>query len=221
MYINDTTKEIKSFSQLKADNPSISFPRNKQPVLLDIWFFINKTPKPVASNALNQVVKDTPVKENGVYVETYKEVSMFSDYTDEEGVVVTQATQEAEYLAILLQEAKDAKLSEMKEKRDELVNSTTEVTTSLANTFIVDVNIRNRSTMHQAVTNSANAGLTDADTVNWKMGDNTYQVVTYGELKEIGIHLGVFINAQFQHEAVKIAEINACTNIDCINAVTW
>ena len=75
--------------------------------------------------------------------------------------------------------------------------------------------------MHQAVTNSVNAGFTDYDSVNWKHGDNKYHSTTYGELKEIGVQLGVFINEQFQKEALKIAQIEACTTEACVNGVVW
>jgi len=121
---------------------------------------------------------------------------------------------------IRLDKLKTLKLDEMRNARDDVANGTTEITTSLGNTFIVDANIKNRSTMHQAVTNSVNAGFTDTDSVNWKMGDNKYTLLTYGEMKEIGIQLGVFINTQFQKEAAKMIEVNEAT-IETIDFITW
>jgi len=174
------------------------------------------TPKPQPSTLLKTVTRDgieLDSKDN--WVQKWKEVDAFHDTED-----ATKEENEQAFLASELLKAKEAKLKEMKEARDKVVNGTTPITTSLSNTFTVDANISNRSTMHQAVTNSVNAGFTDSDSINWKMGDNTYALLSYGEMKEIGVQLGVFINTQFQKEAIKIGEINGAT-LDTINDISW
>jgi len=64
-------------------------------------------PKPQPSTNLKTVVKDGVVQDvKGNWVEAYTERDMFSDYTDENEILVTKAEQEAEYLTNLAATAK-------------------------------------------------------------------------------------------------------------------
>lgn len=120
-----------------------------------------------------------------------------------------------------LDSAKVSKTQEIKTERDIVVNGTMEYTDASGNILIVDANPANRSTMHQAYDNAMNAGVPESDTVNWKMGDNTYQVISYETMRLMGLELGVFINDAFQHEAMKLYEIDQCTDVECVNGIEW
>lgn len=89
-------KDGKEFTlrEVKAIHRNVSF---KSPTQLG-YTSILPTPKPEVGE-LEQAIKDgTTTDANGNIVRAWKVVDMFSDYTNDEGIVVTKAEQEAEYL---------------------------------------------------------------------------------------------------------------------------
>ena len=124
------------------------------------------------------------------------------------------------YYGLPLDEVKLRKKQEIKQERDKLLNGVTDVTTSQG-TYPVDVNQTNRSNMHQAYDNAVLAGIDLSSTTVWKMGDNQHYTIRYSELAEIGLQLGIYISDLYQNEAVKNAQIDACTNRACVESVSW
>jgi len=77
MYINDTNNaEIKSYSQIKADNPNTSLPSQPQPVVLSIWFIINPTAKPAYNTDTQRIVSAAPTKSGDTYHEVWNTVTL-------------------------------------------------------------------------------------------------------------------------------------------------
>ena len=109
---------------------------------------------------------------------------------------------------------------EMKAERDALLNGVTNITTSQG-TYPVDVNQTNRSNMHQAYDNAVLTGIDLTSNTVWKMGDNQHYTIQYAELAEIGLQLGIYISDLYQNEGLKNAQIDACTDRECVEAVSW
>lgn len=90
--------------EIKALNPNVSY---KEPTQLGAVAVL-PTPKPECSE-LQQAVRDGVTTDSlGNTVQAWKVVDMFNDYTNEEGVLVTKAEQEATYLAKKLQDTAKA-----------------------------------------------------------------------------------------------------------------
>jgi len=102
-YRNKTTGEVKTQGAWRAEYPNTSFPRTWGKDTLD---FLNidpvlEAPKPTPGQyetvRRNGAVQDA----KGNWVTAWAVVDMFSDYTDEEGVLHTKEDQEAAYQANL------------------------------------------------------------------------------------------------------------------------
>lgn len=77
------------------------------------------TPKP-ETTGYTQAVRDGATQDaNGNWVQAWKIVDMFADYTDDEGVVHTKAEQEAEYQARLDAEAKASAIAQINQTFEE------------------------------------------------------------------------------------------------------
>jgi len=117
------TGEVLSQGQVRKLNPNISLPRvwnanvhealGIDPVLA--------SPKPDTTGDYKTVVRNGVVQDaKGNWVYAWVERDMFSDYTDENGVVHTKAEQEQAYQA-----KKDAEAaSQVREKRNYLLSQT-------------------------------------------------------------------------------------------------
>ena len=71
------------------------------------------TPKPTPTTELKQVLRDGVIVDAlGNTVMAWKEVYMFNDYTDDDGILVTKLEQEQVYLAKLAEDAIKAKILE-------------------------------------------------------------------------------------------------------------
>ena len=123
-YRNRTTGEIKTQGELRRDNPNMSLPRvwnnnvhdalNIDPVL--------SAPQPTEGIGVYQTVRRNGAVQdaNNNWVQAWQIVDMFSDHTDEEGVVHTKAEQEAEYQTRLDNEAAERNRTQ----RDTLIAET-------------------------------------------------------------------------------------------------
>ena len=77
------------------------------------WVEVLPSPKPTPTTDLKSIVRNgVTVDALGNTVEAWTERDMFSDYTDENGVVVTKAEQETAYLAKLEADKIKAKVKE-------------------------------------------------------------------------------------------------------------
>jgi len=94
-YRNKTTGEVKTQGAWRAEYPNTSFPRTwgKDTLeFLDIEAVL-ETPKPTAGQ-YQTVRRDGVVQDaKGNWVQAWAVVDMFSDYTDEGGVLHTKAEQ--------------------------------------------------------------------------------------------------------------------------------
>jgi hypothetical protein len=121
-YRNRTTGEVKTQGHWRAANPNMSLPRVWKQATLDALDLdpVLASPKPAVGQY--QTVRRNGVTQDakGNWVEAYEVVDMFSDYTDQEGVLHTKAEREAAYQADL-----DAKVAEANRKtRDDLLAAT-------------------------------------------------------------------------------------------------
>lgn len=121
-YRHRLTGEIKSQGEWRRSHPNTSFPRVWSQETLD---FLNidailASPKPTPDQyqtvRLNGAVKDN----NNNWVENWEVVDMFSDYTDENGNVVTKAQQQQSYQASL----DAAAATNVRAQRDRLIAET-------------------------------------------------------------------------------------------------
>tara|TARA_Y100000289_G_scaffold48182_1_gene48628 strand:+ start:510 stop:1007 length:498 start_codon:yes stop_codon:yes gene_type:complete len=99
-YRNRSSGEIKTDTELRAENKNVSFPKawnssvhdalNVDPVL--------EAPAPEPSAAYKSVVRNGAVEDGkGNWVYAWKEQEMFTEYTDENGDVQTVAAQKTAY----------------------------------------------------------------------------------------------------------------------------
>lgn len=212
-YLNNNTSEILSMGQVRKLFKNVSLPKVFTQDTYDALNIIPilPTPKPEASSPLKQYVKNGVTTDaNGNTVEAWIEVDMFSDTPE-----ATKAEQEAAYLESL----KIQKKQSMKQARQTAIDGTYSVTVT-SGTYEIDVDSNSRSNIHQTIDNAELAGLTDTDTTMWKMADNNFYQLTYGELKLIGLQMAQFIQSQYAKEATKNAEIDAAT-IDTLENITW
>jgi nicotinamidase-related amidase len=121
-YRHKATGEVKTQGEWRSANPNISMPRTWNQNVLDALNIeaVFEAPKPdvgpYQSAARNGVTQDA----NGNWVQAWSVVDMFSDYTDEDGVLHTKAEQEAAYQANLDAEAAKA----VRSQRDSLLAAT-------------------------------------------------------------------------------------------------
>ena len=92
--------EVKTESQLRSDNKNMSFPKtwnnNVYEALGVDPVFITPSPTPSADHKL--VVRDGVVQDSkGNWVEAWKEIEMFTEYTDDNGDTITVETQKTAY----------------------------------------------------------------------------------------------------------------------------
>jgi hypothetical protein len=114
--------EVHSQGEIRKLNPNTSLPRVWdanvcEAVGIDPVF---ETPKPEVTGYTQAVREGVTQDANGNWVQAWAVVSMFSEYTDDEGVTHTKAEQEAEYQARLDAEAATA----VRSQRDALLKET-------------------------------------------------------------------------------------------------
>lgn len=113
---------LKSQNEIRALNKNVSIPKvwnadvcaslNIDPVL--------EAPKPEASGAYKQVVRDGAVKDGDNWVQAWTETDMFADITDKDGKKITKAERETVYQARLDADASAA----VRTQRDGLLKDT-------------------------------------------------------------------------------------------------
>ena len=115
--INTNTQEYPvSVSEFKELHSNVSFP-------IQIPFsdynhaVVFEVPKPTPSGDLKTFSEGLPeLTKLDTYQQTWIEVDMFSDRTDEKGITTTKSEQEAEHTASLLAKAKVLKIAEIDAK---------------------------------------------------------------------------------------------------------
>lgn len=120
--LSNGVPETYSIGQLRKDNPNTSFPKRISDEVLagfDVYVAFD-TPKPTTTELQTAVKSGYEQDSKGNWVVAWTVRDMFSDYTNEEGVVVTKAEQEAEYTARKVAEAEKA----VRTKRDGLLAET-------------------------------------------------------------------------------------------------
>ena len=115
--INTDTKEYPvSVSEFKALHRNVSF-ATQIPFSDYNYAVVFEVPKPTPSSDLKAFSEGLPeLTKLGTYQQTWIEVDMFSDRTDEKGNTTTKSEQEAEHTASLLAKAKTLKIAEIDAK---------------------------------------------------------------------------------------------------------
>jgi hypothetical protein len=120
--LNNGVPETYTIGQLRKDNPNTSFPKRISDEVLagyDVYVAFD-TPKPETTELQTAVKSGYEQDSKGNWVVAWTVRDMFSDYTNEEGVVVTKAEQESAYTARKTAEAEKA----VRTKRDGLLAET-------------------------------------------------------------------------------------------------
>ena len=99
MYYKDN--QLYTESEIKALNPNTSFPT---PFVAEGYTVVFDVPQPTVGELEVAYQDGTEIDSKGNRVIKWSVKDMFSDYTKEEGVVVTKAQQEAEYMAKKMQD---------------------------------------------------------------------------------------------------------------------
>jgi len=118
-----STGEVKTQGQIRSDNPNISLPKVWTATTCDGLGIdpVLASPQPSPSAAYKVVVRNGVEQDsNDNWVYAWAERDMFSEYTDDDGVVQTVAAQKAAYDA---RNTADLAASE-RAKRDELLKET-------------------------------------------------------------------------------------------------
>jgi hypothetical protein len=117
------TGEVLSQGQLRKKHSNVSLPRVWGANVMEALGIdpVLAAPKPDASGEYKTVVRNGVEQDaNGNWVYAWTERDMFSDYTDEEGNVVTKTDQENDYTAKKIAEAAKS----VRTKRDSLLAET-------------------------------------------------------------------------------------------------
>ena len=117
------TGEVKSQGQIRRDNPNISLPRVWNANVCDALSIdpVLASPKPDTTGDYTVVVRNGVEQDaNNNWVYAWVERDMFSEYTDEDGVMHTKAEQEQAYQARLNAEAAES----VRTQRDNLIAET-------------------------------------------------------------------------------------------------
>ena len=117
------TGEVKSQGQIRKDNPNMSLPRVWNANVCDALGIdpVLASPKPSTTGDYKTVVRNGVEQDaNGNWVYAWTERDMFSEYTDEEGILHTKAEQEQAYQARLDAEAAES----VRTQRDQLIADT-------------------------------------------------------------------------------------------------
>jgi len=115
--------EVKSQGEIRKLNPNVSLPRVWGANVMESLGIdpVLASPKPDASGEYKTVVRNGVEQDaNGNWVYAWTERDMFSDYTDEDGNVVTKTDQENDYTAKKIAEAAKS----VRTKRDSLLAET-------------------------------------------------------------------------------------------------
>jgi len=150
---------LKSQGEIRALNKNVSIPKvwtadvcaslNINPVL--------EAPKPKASGAYKQVVRDGVVKDGDNWVQAWTETDMFADTTDKDGKKITKAEQERVYQAKLDADASAA----VRTQRDGLLKDTDFY--ALSDVTMTDAMTSYRQALRDITTHSAFPNLTNDD----------------------------------------------------------
>ena len=117
------TGEVKSQGQIRKDNPNMSLPRVWNANVCDALGIdpVLASPKPDTTGDYKTVVRNGVEQDSkGNWVYAWTERDMFSDYTDEDGVLHTKAEQETAYQTKLDSEAAES----VRTQRDSLIAET-------------------------------------------------------------------------------------------------
>ena len=192
-YIN-TQGDIKTYHQLTRN-------KNPKPRIgtqqIDDYTLITPTAQPECL-VTQKVVEVTPVN----YMQTWQVVDL------------TQAEQDAKLEAL-----KTQKKQAMKQARKDALTSKN-FSTSLGNTFPIELTTENFSVFHQKIFAQELAGIPDTVTTRHKMADNQFYDISFAEIKEIAPQASAYVQAQFDKEDAKNAEIDAAT-LTTIEAISW
>jgi len=99
-YRNRSSGEIKTDTQLRAENKNMSFPKAWNSSVHDALGVdpVLEAPAPAPSAAYKSVVRNGAVEDGkGNWVYAWKEQEMFTEYTDDNGDVQTVAAQKTAY----------------------------------------------------------------------------------------------------------------------------
>lgn len=120
-YRNRNSGEVMTMGQIRKLFSNVSLPKVWNQNVFDSLGIdpVLITPKP-ETTGYTQAVRDGATQDaNGNWVQAWKIVDMFADYTDDEGVVHTKAEQEAEYQARLDAEAKASAIAQINQTFEE------------------------------------------------------------------------------------------------------
>jgi len=120
-YRNRNSGEVMTMGQIRKLFSNVSLPKVWNQSVFDSLGIdpVLITPKPETTGYTTAVRDGATQDANGNWVQAWKIVDMFADYTDDEGVVHTKAEQEAAYQAKLDAEAKASAIAQINQTFEE------------------------------------------------------------------------------------------------------
>lgn len=104
------------------------------------WVVVLPTPKPECGELERPVRNGVSIDSLGNTVQAWKIVDMFSDYTNEDGVIITKNEQETEYLANKQAEYQESKIKEVTTTIDTLIQSKIDEYNKANGVMFADIN---------------------------------------------------------------------------------
>ncbi len=197
-----------STRDIKRLFPNTSFPK---PFRADDFEFVFGTPKPSASS-LKMVREITPIKDAlDKWSQAWEIVDKFSDYTDEDDVVVTKAEQETAFTAQEFAKAKAELLDKLNQKANEVEAQGIEV-----NGTAIKTDEKTIARLSQAAQQAASD---TTITLDWKLGNGNFAVFNASLVNSFFAAVTAHVQAVFTRERVITTAINNCTTKAQIDSV--
>lgn len=215
-YINLETLEVKSQGEIRKDNVNMRLPRVFTDNVLTLLNIapVFETPKPTVSIVQRVIADGVEQDTKGNWVEKWKIVDAFSDYTTDEGVLVTKAEQEAEAVLNQLNTAKEAKRNAIRSA----FNAASQLPVTLADGSVWNGGMDSALAIDGAVRMAENAGLTDLTLYD---ANNTAHAVSITDGKLIAAGVGAVYQSVFANKQAKMVAIEAAATLEEIEAVVW
>ena len=206
------TGEVLSQGQLRKKHSNVSLPRVWGANVMEALGIdpVLASPKPDTTELQTAVRNGVEQDAKGNWVYAWTVSDKFSDYTNEDDVVVTKAEQEAEYLTKLLADAQEAKRIELKQIRNEAIDEP-----------INDVQV---ARVEDRENINGSIELMEANSIpsmNWVLIDNTVGTLTVSDLETIRDTYVLRKMQTFAKYGELLTVLNNATTVEEVEGIQW
>lgn len=196
-YQNMTDQTIKNYYTIKKENPNVSLPKDGVELMMDLWHVITTTPKPIYDIYTQTLEEIAPID----YVQTWQINEM------------TQPELDAEIDKLKLKLISDL-------SKDVEANNRPSVSVPLEDTSTI--NIWGGRDDQFDIGDRYNLMLEDSvPNLYLKDADDAMQYLGHLDVKRCYKAITIHRNDAIEYQWAKEVEINACTTIAELQAITW